>query len=271
MEKRKITLIDKNFEGRDIINIPGVNFSWCVENRLTSESVFITDYCLDYVDKIKHNNIKKIAWLLEPREILPNIYDFISTHYNKFYKVLTYDRNLISNINNGIFVPYGTFWVSKNKAPKKDKYVSMISSYKSMTTGHRFRHDIYNKLKNKIDFYGSITGVRISNKEIGLSSYMFSIAVENCKQDGYFTEKILDCFATKTVPIYWGDSSIKEFFNSDGILFFDTIEELNDILENLSYDTYLKMSNAIEDNFNRIDNYHVPEFFLEKNYSYLLK
>lgn len=270
MEKRKITLIDKNFEGRDIINIPGVNFSWCTENRVQSNNVFITDYCLNYVDKIKHTNIKKIAWLLEPRDILPDTYDFITANYHKFHKVLTYDRELISKINNGLFTPYGTFWAEKNNEPEKNKIVSMIASFKSMTTGHRFRHEIYNRFNGSIDYYGSITGKRITKKDIGLSNYMFSIAVENCKQDGYFTEKILDCFATKTVPLYWGDSSVSEFFNPAGIITFNSLEELKSIIEGLNYDKYCKMKDAIEDNYMRIDNYHVPEIYIERNYSNLL-
>lgn len=270
MEKPKITLIDKNFEGRNITDMPGVDFSWCKENKLTSKSIFITDYCLEYVDKIKHTDVNKIAWLLEPNGILPNIYDYIKLNYKKFYKVLTYDRQLISEIDNGLFLSYGTFWVSKIEKPKKSKLVSMIASHKYMSAGHKLRHDIYSKLKRNIDYYGSITGTRIADKKVGLEPYMFSIAVENCKQDGYFTEKILDCFATKTVPIYWGDDSIKEFFNTDGIITFKSVEDLSLIIDNLDTDTYLKMVDAIEDNFKKIDNYYIPELSLQKDYSYLL-
>ena len=33
---------------------------------------------------------------------------------------------------------------------------------------------------------------------------MFSVCIENDVYDTYFTEKILDCFATGTIPIYKG-------------------------------------------------------------------
>jgi len=37
----------------------------------------------------------------------------------------------------------------------------------------------------------------------------------------YFTEKILDCFRTRTVPIYWGCTNIREHFEADGIIVLD--------------------------------------------------
>jgi hypothetical protein len=38
---------------------------------------------------------------------------------------------------------------------------------------------------------------------------MFHIAVENVKIDNWYTEKISQSFATKTVPIYWGCPNIE--------------------------------------------------------------
>ena len=32
---------------------------------------------------------------------------------------------------------------------------------------------------------------------------MFHIAIENNKAINYFTEKLIDCFVSKTIPIYW--------------------------------------------------------------------
>jgi hypothetical protein len=56
--------------------------------------------------------------------------------------------------------------------------------------------------KDRIDVYGR--GIsEIPNKEVGLKDYMFSFAVENDTYDTYFTEKILDCFATGTIPYTW--------------------------------------------------------------------
>ena len=108
-----INLIDINFAGRDLTNNPK-NFKWSKENKKVSDNIFFTDYMLEKHDKLKTDQ-KKIAWILEPRAIADNVYGFIEKNYNSFYKVLTYDRELLACIDNGLFCPYGTYWVNDNK------------------------------------------------------------------------------------------------------------------------------------------------------------
>ena len=266
----KITLRDSNFDGRDILNMPGVNFAWYTGDDIVSEYVFFTDKKLQDVDSSQYNNVKRVAWLLEPTGIDPGIYDWILNNYHKFDNVLTFDRTIISQIDNGLFQPYGTFWVEK-KSPIKSSTVSMIASYKKEAIGHKIRHSIYNHFRDRIDIFGSITGHHLADKATGLNNFRFSFAIENCKQDGYFTEKILDCFATKTIPIYWGTRSIGEFFNTDGIIFIDDFKSIESVINYLSEDVYNSKLDAIEENFNKIDDYHIPEIYTEKNYSYLLR
>lgn len=43
--------------------------------------------------------------------------------------------------------------------------------------------------------------------------YKFSIAFENTKLDGFYTEKILNPFYAKSIPIYWGSGEITKEFN----------------------------------------------------------
>jgi predicted nucleic acid-binding Zn ribbon protein len=77
--------------------------------------------------------------------------------------------------------------------------------------------ELFEKLKNDSRFADHIYGRDykfIPNKLDGLKDYMFSIVVENSIYPKYYTEKITDCFATGTVPIYYGDKSIGEDFNS---------------------------------------------------------
>lgn len=267
--KNKITLRDNNFCGRDIINMPGVNFSWCADDVIVSNYVFFTDNKLQDVDDNQYKDVKKVAWLLEPKGIDPNIYDWILKNYYKFDNVLTFDREIISQIDNGLFQPYGTYWVEKD-SPVKSKLVSMIASYKREAIGHKIRHSIYNHFSSRIDTFGTITGNRLADKSIGLSDFKFSLAIENCKQDGYFTEKILDCFATKTIPVYWGTRTVGEFFNPDGIIFIDDFKSIESVINFLSEDVYNSKLEAIEENFNKVDDYHIPELYIEKNYKHLL-
>ena len=69
------------------------------------------------------------------------------------------------------------------------------------------------------------------------------------KDENYFTEKLIDCFRTGTVPIYWGSNSIKEHFDMNGIICFETIDELNSILPTLTSEKYAKMKPAINENY----------------------
>ena len=74
---------------------------------------------------------------------------------------------------------------------------------------------------------------------------MFSIAIENGVYSNYYTEKIMDCFATGTVPVYMGSPDIGDMFNPNGII---TIDENFDLAD-LNKDLYESMSDAIEENF----------------------
>ena len=64
--------------------------------------------------------------------------------------------------------------------------------------------------------------VAVEHKAEALAQYAFSIAIENSQQDTYFTEKLIDCFSTGTVPIYWGTRKISEYFDMRGVIQFDS-------------------------------------------------
>jgi hypothetical protein len=118
------------------------------------------------------------------------------------------------------------------------------------TVLYRARTDFVHKILKSdldIDIYGKgwdylkgtdsrIKG-QIENKKYGLLDYTFSVAIENCVEDGYFTEKLTDCILTNTTPIYYGCPSIDKFF--DGIYTLsnlDTIDELGAIINKPTHD-----------------------------------
>ena len=80
---------------------------------------------------------------------------------------------------------------------------------------------------------------------------MFCIVIENSKYDYYFTEKLLDCLLTGTIPIYWGCPSIGNIFNSEAILSFETLDDLIKIIDNISEDFYYSKMKIINENFNK--------------------
>jgi hypothetical protein len=82
---------------------------------------------------------------------------------------------------------------------------------------------------------------------------MFNVAIENVKRDNWFTEKLIDCFLTGTVPVYWGCPNVAEYFNIDGIIPFDSVQQFSNI--KLSEQLYTDMLPAIRDNFSRANKY----------------
>jgi hypothetical protein len=92
----------------------------------------------------------------------------------------------------------------------------------------------------------------------------------NSKKNNYFTEVLLDNFRVGTVPIFWGCPNIGDFFDMNGIITFDTIEDLDLILSNLTKNDYYEMLPHINNNFELVKKYVstddlIADILLEKN------
>jgi hypothetical protein len=220
---------------------------------------------------------KNIALMMEGQEYHRQYYDYISKNNNNFDLVLTFDKTLLDRGENFKLNLFGTCWLHDSYINiwPKSKLSSMVTSNKSVTSGHRFRHVITNYIDRhniNVDIYGgnynrlpymssqSFTlehsGRHITNGKINaLKEYMFSITIENSKEDYMFTEKIIDCFLTGTVPIYYGCPSIGNFFNSKGIIMIDSLEDLINILSTLTIELYNNMKPYIEENYKTAQQY----------------
>ena len=84
--------------------------------------------------------------------------------------------------------------------------------------------------------------------------YMYHLAVENCIEKGYFTEKIMDCFLTYTIPVYFGDPRIGDAFVPDGIIKLnqnDLVAQIN----SLTPEFYRSKRDALVENRKRAERY----------------
>ena len=63
---------------------------------------------------------------------------------------------------------------------------------------------------------------------------------------------------TGTIPIYWGCPSIGNFFDTNGIITFNTVEELQEILNNLE-GVYESKIDSVKTNFNLAMTYRVGD------------
>ena len=88
--------------------------------------------------------------------------------------------------------------------------------------------------------------------------FQYSIIIENSREAGYFSEKLIDCLITKTIPIYYGCENISEYFNTDGWIILssdDIVQELYEKLALLNENYYNKYANIIEKNYKKALNH----------------
>ena len=201
---------------------------------------------------------KKIAWISEPHNVCSDPYDIARYSWRDFDAIFTHDKRLIKDLE-GVEIPVnyctqGGCWVYEPGMHPKTKNVSIVVSEKNYCLGHSLRHQIVQAFVDKMDVMGR--GYRfIEQKTEGHKDYRFSIIVENNRIPGYFTEKIIDAFACGSVPVYWGDPEIGEFFDMDGILTFSNLEDLQKVLEDCNEETYNLMLPHIEENYRRYPEY----------------
>lgn len=99
--------------------------------------------------------------------------------------------------------------------------------------------------------------------------HMFHLSIENCSEPGYFTEKLIDAFACRCVPLYYGDPAIGEIFDLRGMILLDPanfVEQINA----LSEDDYRSRVQFVNENFMRSKEYWSMEKTLSKRLAALL-
>ena len=86
----------------------------------------------------------------------------------------------------------------------------------------------------QIDGYGLMFGnsLRKSKFDI-LPEYKFCLCPENSIYGGYVTEKLIDAYAGLTVPIYSGDVSVDDDFNSGAFLNYQNGRNMNSFVQHV--------------------------------------
>ena len=127
-------------------------------------------------------------------------------------------------------------------------FIEELNKYKKIDMGGRYKNNVGNLVSNKIQF---------------LSSYKFSIAMENTNGDGYISEKIFHSFISGTIPIYYGDYMVDEYINPKSYILIKGIKDMKRKIDYIRlidnddemYKKILKEKVIIDYNFvNSIDN-----------------
>lgn len=237
----------------------------------------------------KHPCKKMFAIWRESEAIIPSQYDVMLNKpeiIKEFDCVFTHSERLLNKYPNARFAPAGNVWYGMDGggseptgdvSEKKEKNISIISSNKEVCEMHKIRADLTRYYKNStdVDTFGSAVGNNFKYKKDALEKYRYSIVLENDVAPYYFTEKVLDCFASMTIPIYVGATKIGEFFDTDGMIIVNK-DELSDfrnidkIIKQCSENDYSSRLDAIKKNHSLVNDYLCYEDYLCGHYSELM-
>ena len=155
---------------------------------------------------------------------------------------------------------------------------------------HRLRLEIilFFSKKNSINLFGSNwfnsqifpKGVRkyltnqililnptmVENKIQTLKNFKFSFCIENTKEDGYITEKIIDSLVAGTIPVYFGAPDISDYIPSNCFIDFQNFEDLEDLYNYMNNISKQSANKIIQNGFNFLKSPN-GELFSYENFS----
>lgn len=236
-----------------------------------------------YIDQFTMNPIPKdsirIIILEEPKKV--ELFTIVQEHKDLYTYLLTFHEEiLVTNPKAKLFLCMNV-WMGRYVFKQKKFCVSTVVGGKkdSQMEGYALRHELWRNKEFIIipkEFYlsgsakyphvfipwGEIdyeTNLVLGASKAPLFNSMFHIAIENTSIKNYFSEKILDCFRSKTVPIYYGCTNIEDFFNINGIIIVNNVKEIVNVCNNFTPEMYNTMLPAIEDNFDKLEKWCVGD------------
>lgn len=222
--------------------------NWFLGDRLKEPFPQNTAVIVDIKDLL-FPNIDNVFIQIEP-DAINDIDTYLINNYTKYKYIYTYSAPVLSTCPNARFYLFGSARVPHTvymniDCSKKKFAISTICGSKQCGTakGHILRQLLYYNQKYfdslPITFFRSsnqhphlpdfgnnpfvpMTNIPENNdKGVLFDRYQYSIIIENSQQDNYFSEKLVDCLLSKTIPIYWGCPNIGAFFDTTGWILLD--------------------------------------------------
>ena len=245
---------------------------------------------------------KEKEWNTQPKK-----YIYWSGEYYFPFKteLSTKDLFIITTLDistNNLYVPYFLYsphiYKDRIKPNIDRKYLLAYCSSRSIQN----REDIYNCFVEKMPdnschALGNCCG-KYPNTKIekvagswtsdtlieSYSNYKFVLAIENTKHWGYITEKIINAYYSGAIPIYWGCSTINNYFNKNSFINisdFESVEKCIEYVLSLDDAAIEKMSNEpfynrdndivnlLDDNYNELHQNKTLETYIQKMNDFL--
>jgi len=216
---------------------PDLSMRW-KDFIFTEESVDECDYLVildypknDFSIKVNKDNILHLS--LEPSNEISKYRQYankkVKIVYNQFD---TNKKNILSHGALPWHIDKDYDFLKKLKfeeLTKEDKIV-WVTSNQSSSKGHAARMNYLNKIKELpfVHLYGR--GINpIESKWEVLKNSKYAIAYENFQNDYYWTEKIVDCYLSYSMPIYFGCNLIDNFFPKNSYIQLDPKDKHSDL------------------------------------------
>lgn len=205
----------------------------------------------------------RILWVIEP-DMFTGLKAQLLADPSRFDLILAWDSEILAACPNAKLYPFGTSWIVDYdlSAPKQFGITSVVGG-KNIFPNHAIRHQLpllldritalpVELFNSKVQPYAGMQQFRQMHSPDTKNELFFTqfhIAIENITADNWFTEKLIDCFQTKTVPIFIGCANIGQFFDTRGMFCVDDVEQLVQVCNNLTPDTYAAMRAHVERNY----------------------
>lgn len=155
--------------------------------------------------------------------------------YIRFPNYMFYDADMLHAMEHKHELPdrydiskekpdFCSFVVSNHRNPRRNEAFEALCRYKRVDSGGRFLNNIGGPVDDKMEFD---------------RTHRFSLCFENGAHAGYTTEKLVQAFAARTIPIYWGDPEVGRVFNTKALIdaysfrsFDDLVSRIKEIDEN---------------------------------------
>ena len=124
---------------------------------------------------------------------------------NDYYELVGLKRDYEEQYDNREFC---SFVVSNPNQPMRNKAFEVINAYSQVSSGGPHYNNIGSVLPRD----------KLVYKLMFLNQYRFNICFENGSHPGYVTEKLFNALQVKTMPIYWGSSTVGRDFNTKAFI-----------------------------------------------------
>jgi hypothetical protein len=205
----------------------------------------------------------RVLWVVEPDEV-STIKNIVIGRQEEFDLILAYDEDILKNCSNAKLYPHGMSWILDfDFAQEKQFAVTSLVGGKKLSPNHFLRQElpkVQNDIKSvEFHLFNSVNNpyqgddisrtMKDGDRKNELFYSQYHIAIENFSKKNYFSEKLIDCFQTKTIPIYVGCPNIGDFYDTRGMFIVNSLEEIVEVCNSLTPETYQSMLEYVEKNF----------------------